>query len=224
MAIAVTVAGIVILMGLTLLSGSGPLSLGNDAFMGILYSGTITSMLFIVVVLLGRLFVELFLNSEYQGCLVYLYFLAVASLFTQQSTILNVMILQNKKTLNLSLITIISGIIGIALNALLIPKYGSIMAAIDSMVVGIFMFAITWVYSKKNYYVKFNFGNIWAAILIICFCFVIDYSIDNVYLGSLYKLGMITVCIFVFTKINLFSYPILGVVINKALKKVGIRK
>ena len=41
------IAGIVILMGMTLLSGSGPLSMGGDAFMAILYAGTITSMLFI---------------------------------------------------------------------------------------------------------------------------------------------------------------------------------
>ena len=39
-------AGIIILMGITLISGSGPISVGQDWFMGVLYAGTITTMLF----------------------------------------------------------------------------------------------------------------------------------------------------------------------------------
>lgn len=184
----------------------------------------ITSMLFLIVVLFGKFFVGMFLNLEYQGCIIYLYFIVISSLFTQQASILNVMILQNKKTMTLSMITIVSGIISVILNALLIPKFGSIMAAVNSMIVGIFMFAITWIYSRKNYYVGFNFGNIWATIVIVITCSYFDFAINNIIVGTLCKVGIIAVEIMILTKMKVFSFPMLGVVIDRGLKKMGIRK
>lgn len=184
----------------------------------------LTSMLFLVVVLFGKFYVVLFLKSEYQGCIIYLYFIVISCLFTQQATNLNVMILQNKKTLTLSIITIVSGLISIVLNALLIPIYGSLVAAINSMIVGLFIFVVTWIYARENYYVSFNFGNIWAAIVIVFFCSFFDFWMDNIYVSTLYKFGVISICIFIFTKVKAFTYPVLGVVMNRCLQKIGIRK
>jgi O-antigen/teichoic acid export membrane protein len=184
----------------------------------------LTSMLFLVVVLLGKFFVELFLKSEYHDCTIYLYFLIISSLFTQQASFFNVMILQNKKTMTLSMITIVSGIISVILNVLLIPICGSIMAAINSMIVGVSMFAITWLYSKRNYYICFNFGNIWAAVVIVFLCSLLDFSMENIYAGVISKLLVITISIFFFTKAKVFTYPILGVVIDRGLKKIGLWK
>lgn len=184
----------------------------------------ITSMLFLIVVLFGKFFVGMFLKPEYQGCIIYLYFIVVSSLFTQQASILNVMILQNKKTISLSMITIVSGIFSVMLNALLIPKYGSIMAAINSMIVGVFMFTITWVYSRRNYYVEFNFGNIWATIVIVIACSYFDFAINDIIVGTLCKVGVISTGIIVLTKIKVFSYPILGVVVERGLKKMGVSR
>lgn len=184
----------------------------------------ITSMLFLIVVLFGKFFVGLFLNPEYQGCIIYLYFIVLSSLFTQQSTVLNVMILQNKKTMTLSMITIFSGVISVSLNALLIPKYGSIMAGVNSMIVGIIMFTITWICSMKNYYVRFNFGNIWATIIIILACSYFDFVINSITVGTLCKACLIAAGLIVFTRIKVFSYPILGIVIDKGLKKMGLSR
>ena len=180
----------------------------------------ITSSLFLVVVLFGKPFVDLFLKPEYQGCIIYLYFLVISSLFTQQAAILNVMILQNKKTTILSMITIISGCISIALNAMLIPKYGSIMAAVDSMIVGVIMFAITWVYSKKNYYVNFNFGNIWGTIVVVMLCALIDFSMRNIFPGAVIKVLLIITCVVFFTRIKVLSYPVLGVIVNRTIARL----
>ena len=41
------IAGIIILMGITLFSGSGPISVGEDWLMGVAYAGTITTFLFV---------------------------------------------------------------------------------------------------------------------------------------------------------------------------------
>lgn len=184
----------------------------------------LTSMIYLGVALFGKLFVGMFLNDEYQSCLVYLYFLILSGLFAQQATVLNVMILQNKKTLLLSIITIAGGIISLLLNAILIPHYGSIMAAANSMMVGLFLFILTWYFAKRNYYVEIHFGNIWASILIVMLCSGVDLTLDNYILGWLIKMGCSTILIFIFTKAKAFYYPALGVVINRALNKVGIKK
>lgn len=184
----------------------------------------LTSMLYLCVVVFGKLFICMFLNEEYHSCVLYLYLLVISGLFTQQATMLNVMILQNKKTMLLSMITITGGLWSLLLNALLIPQLGSIMAAINSMVVGVYMFVLTWFFAKKNYYVRIDFGNIWAAILLVVLCGVVDYIIFNIYVGAIAKLCLTAICILVFKRIKVFSYPVLGVVINKALNKVGINK
>lgn len=184
----------------------------------------LTSMLFLIVVLFGKLFIGIFLNPEYQDSILYLYFIVISSLLTQQATVLNVMILQNKKTMVLSMITIVSGIISISLNAILIPRFGSVMAAVNSMIVGIFMFALTWVYSRKNYYVSFNFGNIWATIAIVVLCSFIDYCINNVYIGAMGKFVLILICVLSLSKLQLFTYPILGVLTNRIMDKYELKR
>lgn len=184
----------------------------------------LTSLICLCVVLFGRLFVGIFLNEEYQACVLYLYFLVVSSLFTQQATVLNVMILQNKKTLLLSIITITGGVLSLLLNMILIPQFGSIIAAVDSMIVGIYMFVVTWYFAKKNYYIQINFGNIWVVLIIIALCSLIDFSINNIFYGVLSKIGISAICIFVFTKMKFMSYPIMGVVIRRSLNKMGVKK
>ena len=184
----------------------------------------LTSMLYLCVIVFGKLFVGLFLNEEYQSCIIYLYLLVVSGLFTQQATMLNVMILQNRKTMLLSIITITGGVLSLVLNAILIPLFGSVVAAVNSMAVGIYMFILTFIFAKKNYYVRVDFGNIWAVIMIFAICFCVDYSIGNIIMGAIVKLIMAAVCVFALTKFKVFSYPSLGVVVNKALNKVGIKK
>ena len=182
----------------------------------------LTSMLYLCVIVFGKLFVGLFLNEEYQSCIIYLYLLVVSGMFTQQATMLNVMILQNRKTMLLSIITITGGVLSLVLNAILIPLFGSVVAAVNSMTVGIYMFILTFIFAKKNYYVKVDFGNIWAVMMVFALCYFVDYSMGNIIMGAIVKLIMSSLCVFALTKIKVFTYPSLGVVINRALNKVGI--
>lgn len=175
----------------------------------------LTSMLFIMVILFGKIFIGMFLRCEFQACIIYLYFLVLSSVFTQYSVIINVMILQCKKTTVLSLIIITSGLISVLLNAYLIPKYGSIMAAVNSMLVGVYMFVVTWLFSKKSYYIVLKFGNMWATIIIVIVCSIIDSCLINIYLGVAIKLVIIITGLLFFFKIKVISCPILWELVRR---------
>lgn len=179
----------------------------------------INSLIFIAVALFGKFFVDTFLTIEYHDSVVYIYILSIAFLFTQQASILDLMILQNKKTLILSIITIISGLISVLLNILFIPKLGSVMAAIDSTVVSFIMFVITFIYAKKNFYIKVNVGNIWCPIIVIILCYVFDLFIDKVYLCTAIKVLVSIVSILTFIKLKTMTCPTLGTFIKSAIDR-----
>lgn len=183
----------------------------------------LTSMLFLIVILFGKLFVKLYLAPEYQQCIVYLYFLTLSCFFTQQMNVLNPMILQNKKTGLISLITITGGGLSMLLNMVLIPKYGSLMAAVDSVVVGLYMFCLTWYFAKKNFYIKIHVGNICGFGLLFIICYIIDMEAINEYFGFCIKLIIIIGGIAIFNKISILSFPALGLMLNRLMAKLTIK-
>lgn len=179
----------------------------------------ITSMLFFGILVFGKWFVVCFLNEEFRECLPYLFFLVVSSLFTQQATVLNVMILQQKKTKTLSIITICSGIGSLLLNYLLIPVFGAMMAAVNSMLIGMTMFAITWFYARKTYYIPFNFRNIITIVLLMVLSFICDIYIHNIFVEFSIKITLLTICPALLYKANLITCPSLTLLINRILAK-----
>lgn len=179
----------------------------------------ITSMLFLGVLILGKWFVVFFLNDEFAECLPYLFFLVLSGLFTQQATVLNVMILQQKKTKILSAITICTGIGSIILNISMIPYFGALMAAVNSMIIGLTMFAITWYQAKKTYYVPINFNNIFAIVTLMVFSFICDLYISNTFIEVGVKLALFVICPIFLYKAKVISCPSLQLLYGRYFHK-----
>lgn len=179
----------------------------------------ITSILFFGILVFGKWFVIFFLNEEFTACLPYLFFLVISSLFAQQSTVLNVMILQQKKTKVLSMITICSGIGSLILNYSLIPLFGALMAAVNSMLIGLVMFLVTWYEAKNTYYIPINFNNIVLIVLLMAISFVSDMYIYNIFAEILIKLVLLIACPILLYKTNIVTCPSFGIIIHRLVNK-----
>ena len=110
---------------------------------------------------------------------------------SQQTGLLNPMIYQNRKTKQISLITIICAFISVGLNRLLIPQLGAIMAAVTNMVASVCMFGMTLLLARRSYYVKLNFPVLLSSILVVAICYVIDSTVGNIVLALCCKLLLI---------------------------------
>lgn len=154
----------------------------------------------VLVLIFSKSVLDFFFDEEYHSCLIYIYFLSLSCLFSQQSGMLNLMIYQNKKTVGLSAITIMAGIISVALNTTFIPIIGSIAAGISNLVVSIFMFAMTLILARRNYYIPIDKGIISMGVIIILGTYFLDSIITNIYVGLTIKLITCSILLYVYFK------------------------
>lgn len=141
----------------------------------------------IIVILLSKSVLDLFFSNEFSSTLIYIYMLSVSMVFSQQTGVLNLMILQNKKTGLYSIVTILGGLISVFLNYFLIPIYGAIFAAVSNLIVGIFMMNSMYLLAKRNYYIKFDFIIFFYSLLVIFICIFCDLTIKNHWIALVTK-------------------------------------
>jgi O-antigen/teichoic acid export membrane protein len=84
-----------------------------------------------------------------------------------------------KKTGLISKIVIFSAIFSLMLNWLIIPKYGSIGAAISFIFSQFFYFILMTYFAQKNYKINYEFGKIIKMILVGIILFFISLSLAN---------------------------------------------
>lgn len=148
----------------------------------------IVCLLGIAIVLFSKTVLYLFFSSEYAPTLIYIYMLTVSMVFTQQSGLLNVMIYQNKKTMAISMITVLSGIMSLLLNYVFIPIYGAIFAGISNLIVGLFLITLTFMLARRNYYIEINFPLLFYSMVFILICAVLDVVVVNHWFSLIAKL------------------------------------
>lgn len=163
--------------------------------------------LYIVVLLLVVFFIALFSKEIIQGLLDKKYFeaykivplITLAGLFYQASGLLNFMIYQEKKTVQVMYIIIGSAGLNVLLNFLLVPKYGAYGAAIATILSFMVLFIVSYWYAKKCYFIPFNWPRITIVFFILFTIIIIFQLVDiNIYLALLIK-AIISVAIgFVF--------------------------
>ena len=111
-----------------------------------------------------------------------------------------------KKTLLISIITIVSGLLNIGLNYLLIPKYGYMIAAYTTLITYIVLFLLHYINVKYNIKVdntiplRTNYKNLVIIAIATAIFFVINSYVSNI---------VIEVIIEVFTLI-LLSFHLVG--------------
>ena len=114
-------------------------------------------------------------------------------IFSQQTGILNLMILQNKKTTSYSFITIMGGVLSITLNILFIPVYGAVFAAVSNLIVSIVMVILMYMLAKKNYYIDFDFQIFIYSLVLIPICALCDMFFMNHWMALFIKLLFVAI-------------------------------
>ncbi len=168
-----------------------------------------------MMVLLTNPFLHTILKPEYQGCLIYVYILAIGRVVGQQVGLLNPMIYQCKKTKEISLITIVCAIVSIGLNRLLIPILGPIMAAVNNLIASFLMFVLTLLCARKNYYIRINPILIIGSILAIIACYIIDVFVSSVLIALIAKLAVLLMAFIPAKKSHLINMNEMQMVLGK---------
>lgn len=139
------------------------------------YTGVICS-LFIAVAFFSKPVLIILFNDSYSGALFFVYLLSVSGIFSQQSSMLNLMVYQNKKVVSLSAMGMVCGVISVILNVLFIPCFGAIAAGFSNLIVGFLIFILTHFLAKRNYYIPYGYGFMFYAVLIVVVSFFLDIS------------------------------------------------
>jgi O-antigen/teichoic acid export membrane protein len=103
------------------------------------------------------------------------------------------------KTGYVAVITILSAAINIALNLLLIPKYGIMGAAINTLIAFIFLYFISLIMSNRFYKINFEHKKLFSLIFLGLFLFIVSKLTDSfvVYLTILSKLILVSLYPFI---------------------------
>jgi O-antigen/teichoic acid export membrane protein len=145
-----------------------------------------------LIALFSKDLVCLFMSAKYRETFKVIPLLVMANLFVQFIALVNLSFSQAKKTSQLMYIVMVTAVINIIANALLIPHFGLYGAAYASIVSQGIYFLIGHYYSKRYYYIKFN----WLAI------FGISLTFASVFLLSFY-----------FIKVTWLSFIVKGFVV-----------
>lgn len=167
------------------------------------------------IVLLSNLFFYTILNPEYRGSLIYVYILVLGSVLAQQTGLLNPMIYQNKKTREISIVTITCACISVGLNRLLIPLYGPIMAACTNLIASCSMFGMTLVLARKNYYIPVNFKLVLGTMTLISACYGLDVIVTNVFVAFDAKILLFAVVALIVLKFKIIDVDAVKLVVER---------
>lgn len=154
--------------------------------------------LYILVVILSAFIITLFskeaiiilLHPKYMESYKIIPIIALGFIIIQVTGLFNMMIYQNKKSVALMLIGVVSACLSISLNFLLIPSYGAYGAAFTNVISFTCVFLLSWKYALKCYYVPLKWDGIpilfiSLAAIIIIFQYVLDL---NIYVSLLLKI------------------------------------
>ena len=177
----------------------------------------IVGLLALTIVLFSNLAFHTLLKPEFRGSLIYVYILISGAVLGQQTGLLNPMIYQNKKTKEISIVTIISAFISVGLNRWLIPLHGPIMAAITNFFAALCMFVMTVLLAKRNYYIRLNFTGIIISLVAIGGCFVLDFVIANVVVAFFSKLLMLFFLALFVVKLELINVAATKAILSKIM-------
>lgn len=167
------------------------------------------------IVLLSNLFFYTILNPEYRGSLIYVYILVLGAVLAQQTGLLNPMIYQNKKTREISIVTITCACISVGLNRLLIPLYGPIMAAWTNFTASCCMFVMTFILAKKNYFIPLNTKLLLCTMALITACYGMDVAIANVFIAFGAKLLLLVIVALLVLKFKIIDINTIKPVVEK---------
>ena len=148
------------------------------------YSRVLTYIVFLSMFLslgaaaVGGDLVLLYAHRSYNLLPTLLPLLAIAVVFDSASRVLNVGITLRKRTIYGSLLTFVALAFNIALNFILIPRYGSLGATISTLISYLFFAALRYGVSNYFFKVKYEWGRVVVALAVGIVITLLFYAID----------------------------------------------
>ena len=175
---------------------------------------TIINTLYIVIVIIVTFiislfsedFLILFIDSKYGRANDYIIPISVIYVFQLSSLVFNLSIYQNKKNVLMMMINFLGGGICVVLNLFLIPTFGSFGAIIATFVSYFIIFCIKFYFSKKNYWVPINLGEL-SLLFFVLFSIVTLFKFItlNIWLGLLLKvITSLSIVVIIYIKDGFF--------------------
>lgn len=133
--------------------------------------------------------------------------ITLSYVFLGMATVASLGMYLTSKTSPIALINLGCASINLALNFLLIPKFGMIGAAINTLIAFIFLFYFYYFYANKYYKIEYEIKKLVGLIIIGCLLYIIPALIDdiNVIFSVSIKSFVIIVFPFLLNKFNFFE-------------------
>jgi len=136
-------------------------------------------------------------DPAYYGAVIFTYILCISTLFSQQCSLLNVMVYQNKKVKSMAAISIVCGLLSLLLNSIFVPRWGAMGAAISNLIVGLTLFGVTYKLARGNYYIPLSFSVMGFSLLVLATAGVVDVMVDNLLINLSCKIILLVLFYFV---------------------------
>ncbi|MCF8296150.1 MAG: oligosaccharide flippase family protein [Melioribacteraceae bacterium] len=160
-------------------------------------------------------FMKLFISFKYYESINLIPILSVAFFFSQTTALLNLMIYQEKKSLQNMYLTFFASLINVISNIILIPFYGMMGSAIATIISFSVLFISKYWYARKCYFIPFKWQIIIPTIIVLVtiYGFFELLQINSVLLSLSLKIAVaLTISFFVYLK---YSSQISTVFIKK---------
>jgi len=161
----------------------------------------------------SREVIDLLISTKYAGAIRLIPLLTIAFFFSQITGFLDLMIYQDKKTLQSMFIGFAAAASNIISNILLIPPFGMMGSVMATLISFVFLFFLQYWYARKCYFVPFRWNLIITTALVLIGIYVIvdllhiDSTLIRLLIKSVISLSIAILVYFKFRKqlIVLFS-------------------
>ena len=151
--------------------------------------------LIFLISLFSREAIQLLLDPKYFEAHKIIPIIAFSCFVSQAAGLLNLSIYQDKKTVQMMYLIVGSAVSNIFLNFLLVPKFGAFGAAFATVLSFVLLFIVEYSYSKKCYFIPFNWKEISQFLLPLFFVyFLLEFTLrtTSIYLSISVK---VVVCL-----------------------------
>lgn len=150
----------------------------------------------------ARDIIDLFFPSDYSVAIYIIPILICGTLFAQLTGFLNLAFYQDKKTMQIMWINIMSAVLTVLLNSFLIPKYSVYGAAVTYLCSTLSFFLLEYFISKKFYFIPYKWNRIIIAMAVLFILYMINTLLlpCSVFFSSIKLIILGMICIAVFFK------------------------
>ena len=147
-------------------------------------------------------------NKKYYDAFTVIPVVSLAFFFSQGSGIFNLMIYQEKKTLQIMYITVSGGLFNIGGNFLLIPRFGYLGAAYSTLATFFFLALVSFWYARRCYFVPLDWvKNVPAFIALTGICYAVNYLVPYSMIVLAFKiLVFLLVLVYFDRELKLYDY------------------